>query len=193
MQDYEYKKALLYKLPGKNYKYSIEEMAELYNVYARKGWAPILRQRNSKSTYMNTRRVLYLAVGFFPIFFISWLCIYSAAGGSSVIDPVQTEPSISTGGIAMAAFILTILAILGIVGIISFFADMGEDGKDRDAQEIIEKELNAHTQILTAMQHDNQLLQEELNYYKEKCKRLSRGKKSKKQLIEYDEKEEEEL
>ena len=72
----------------------------------------------------------------------------------------------------MAAFILTILSILGIVGIISFFADMGEDGKDRDAQEIIEKELNAHTQILTAMQHDNQILEEERNYYKAKYEKL---------------------
>ena len=158
-------KALLYKLPDKNYKYTKEEMAELLNVYTTDSWLPIIKQK--ASSYLDGgMRSLFFVVGMFPVFFISYLCIYSVAGGSSVIDPVQTEPTISTGGIIMAAFILTVFVILGIIGIITTLTDLSDDGNDRDAQEIIGKELNAHTQILKALTEDNRALEEERNYYK---------------------------
>lgn len=164
-------KALLYKLPDKNYKYTKEEMAELLNVYTTDSWLPIIKQKTS--SYLDGgMRSLFFVVGMFPVFFISYLCIYSVAGGSSVIDPVQTEPTISTGGIIMAAFILTVFVILGIIGIITILTDLSDDGNDRDAQEIIGKELNAHTQILKALTEDNKTLEEERDYYKKNHDKL---------------------
>lgn len=165
------RKALLYKLPNKNYKYTKQELAELLNVYVSNGWLPMIKQK--ASSYLDGgMRSLFFVVGMFPIFFISYLCIYSVAGGSSVIDPVQTEPTISTGGIIMASFILTIFVILGIIGIITSLTDLSSDSNDRDAQEIIGKELNAHTQILKALNEDNATLLEERDYYKNNYDKL---------------------
>lgn len=161
------RKALLYKLPDKNYKYTIEEMAELLNIYTHNRWLPIIKQRASSK--LQGVKMLYLTVGFFPVFFISCVCIHIAAGGGTTNS---SEANISTGALYMAAFILTVFVLLGIVGIISFFSDISNDNTDRDAQEIIEKELNAHTQILKALKQDNKELEQERNYYKENFNKL---------------------
>ena len=173
--------ALVYKLPDKNYKYTHDELLELTTVYLERRLIPKVKPRPNHHPDWGGINTLFFILGFIPMWIFCFLVIWYATGGDNLTGKLNemVHSTMSNGGLFMSSLILTILVLLGLGGIISRLYYLSEDTDDRNAEDLLARELNAHTQIIEDMGREFMAMKE--SYEKD----MSKSEKSAYDLAKY--------